>query len=140
MSSIYSTIIIFNWGHHFNIFCRIRTHLQCRKRKNNSKALVVRFFLFFTVCIYIAFSFVPSSYVYIYIYIVDVGILKRKKPSYMEHTVKSARTKSSKPQLLTPYTLYYLSILCICIQLQIGGELIHQIILSFSADLFYVRR
>lgn len=27
------------------------------------------------------------------------GLLKRKKPSYMEHAVKAARTKTSKPQL-----------------------------------------
>ncbi|XP_022158268.1 AT-rich interactive domain-containing protein 3-like isoform X2 [Momordica charantia] len=29
----------------------------------------------------------------------SIGLLKRKKPSYMEHPMKSARTKSSKPQL-----------------------------------------
>ncbi|XP_030975092.1 AT-rich interactive domain-containing protein 6-like isoform X1 [Quercus lobata] len=32
----------------------------------------------------------------------SIGLLKRKKPSYMEHTVKTARTKASKPQLDTP--------------------------------------
>ncbi|KGN55586.1 AT-rich interactive domain-containing protein 3-like [Cucumis sativus] len=29
----------------------------------------------------------------------SIGLLKRKKPSYMEHSMKSARTKSPKPQL-----------------------------------------
>ncbi|KAG6701685.1 hypothetical protein I3842_08G177600 [Carya illinoinensis] len=29
----------------------------------------------------------------------NIGLLKRKKPSYMEHTVKAARTRASKPQL-----------------------------------------
>ncbi|KAJ9172525.1 hypothetical protein P3X46_015755 [Hevea brasiliensis] len=29
----------------------------------------------------------------------SLGLLKRKKPSYMEHAVKAARTKTSKPQL-----------------------------------------
>ncbi|GMY11051.1 AT-rich interactive domain-containing protein 6-like [Fagus crenata] len=31
----------------------------------------------------------------------SIGLLKRKKPSYMEHTVKAAHTKASKPQLDT---------------------------------------
>lgn len=31
----------------------------------------------------------------------NIGLLKRKKPSYVEHTVKAARSKSSKPQLDT---------------------------------------
>ncbi|KAB1206429.1 AT-rich interactive domain-containing protein 3 [Morella rubra] len=29
----------------------------------------------------------------------NIGLLKRKKPAYIEHTVKAARTKASKPQL-----------------------------------------
>ncbi|KAF2291666.1 hypothetical protein GH714_028010 [Hevea brasiliensis] len=29
----------------------------------------------------------------------SLGLLKRKKPSYMEHAIKAARTKTSKPQL-----------------------------------------
>lgn len=31
----------------------------------------------------------------------NLGLLKRKRPSYMEHTIKAARTKTSKPQLDT---------------------------------------
>lgn len=31
--------------------------------------------------------------------LLPLGLLKRKKPSYVEHTVKAARSKASKPQL-----------------------------------------
>ena len=42
------------------------------------------------------------------IILVDVGLLKRKKSSYMEHAMKSARTKSPKPQLVFPlYMAFY---------------------------------